>query len=105
MDFFLAGVADTANQAFEAATQIVDLFKEDREKITMESDRAGSVLRIHELFQKNPFHTANQIVQITGLSAPRLTPRSQIWSDWASLMRSLAASVPVCLVIDGILQS
>nr|WP_245298380.1 winged helix-turn-helix transcriptional regulator [Sinorhizobium sp. A49] len=57
-------------QAFEAATQIVDLFKEDRERITMESDRAGSALRIHELFQQNPFHTANQIVQITGLSAP-----------------------------------
>ncbi|WP_119944944.1 Fic family protein [Neorhizobium sp. NCHU2750] len=70
LDFFLSGVADTANQAFEAATQIVDLFKEDREKITMESERAGSALRIHELFQKNPFHTANQIVQITGLSAP-----------------------------------
>ncbi|MBX4994869.1 Fic family protein [Rhizobium binae] len=70
LDFFLAGVADTANQAFEAATQIVALFKEDRERITMESDRAGSALRIHELFQQNPFHTANQIVQITGLSAP-----------------------------------
>ncbi|EJZ18484.1 Fic family protein (plasmid) [Rhizobium sp. Pop5] len=70
LDFFLAGVADTANQAFEAATQIVNLFKEDRERITMESDRAGSALRIHELFQQNPFHTANQIVQITGLSAP-----------------------------------
>lgn len=70
LDFFLAGVADTANQAFEAATQIVALFKEDRERITMESDRAGSALRIHELFQQNPFNTANQIVQITGLSAP-----------------------------------
>ncbi|OWV92697.1 cell filamentation protein Fic [Rhizobium sp. R72] len=70
LDFFLTGVADTANQAFEAATQIVDLFKEDRERITVESDRAGSALRIHELFQQNPFHTANQIVQITGLSAP-----------------------------------
>lgn len=70
LEFFLTGVADTANQAFEAATQIVDLFKEDRERITMESDRAGSALRIHELFQQNPFHTANQIVQVTGLSAP-----------------------------------
>lgn len=70
LDFFLTGVADTANQAFEAATRIVDLFKEDREKITTESDRAGSALRIHELFQQNPFHTANQIVQMTGLSAP-----------------------------------
>jgi len=70
LDFFLTGVAETANQAFEAATQIVDLFKEDREKIISESDRAGSALRIHELFQQNPFHTANQIVQMTGLSAP-----------------------------------
>lgn len=70
LDFFLIGVADTANQAFEAATQIVDLFKEDRERITVESDRAGSTLRIHELFQQNPFHTANHIVQTTGLSAP-----------------------------------
>ena len=36
----------------------------------MESDTAGSALRIHKLFQQNPFHTANQIVQMTGLSAP-----------------------------------
>ena len=69
LDFFLAGVAETANQAFEAAIKIVDLFEADREKIMTKSDRAGS-LRIHELFQQNPFHTANQIVQATGLSAP-----------------------------------
>lgn len=70
LDFFLAGVAETANQAFEAATRIVDLFKEDRERITNESDRAGSTLRIHDLFQQNPFLISNQLVQKTGLSAP-----------------------------------
>jgi Fic family protein len=70
LDFFLAGVAETANQAFEAATRIVDLFKEDRERITNESDRAGSTLRIHDLFQQNPFLTSNQLVEKTGLSAP-----------------------------------
>ncbi len=70
LDFFLVGVAETANQAFEAATQIVDLFKEDRERITNESDRAGSALRIHDLFQQNPFLISNQLVQQTGLSAP-----------------------------------
>ncbi|BCH22902.1 Fic family protein [Mesorhizobium sp. L-8-3] len=70
LDFFLAGVAETANQAFEAAIRIVDLFKEDRERITNESDRAGSALRIHDLFQQNPFLTSNQLVQQTGLSAP-----------------------------------
>ena len=70
LDFFLAGVAETANQAFDAATRIVDLFKEDRERITAESDHAGSSLRIHELFQQHPFLTANQLVEYTGLSAP-----------------------------------
>lgn len=70
LDFFLAGVADTANQAFDAATRIVDLFKEDRERITVESDRAGSALRVHDLFQQNPFLNANQLVERTGLSAP-----------------------------------
>ena len=70
LDFFLAGVADTANQAFDAATRIVDLFKEDRERISAQSDRAGSSLRIHELFQQHPFLTANQLVEYTGLSAP-----------------------------------
>ena len=70
LDFFLTGVADTANQAFDAATRIVDLFKEDRERITAESDRAGSALRVHDLFQQNPFLTANHLVELTGLSAP-----------------------------------
>ena len=44
--------------------------KEDRERIMTESDRAGSALRIHDLFQQSPFLTANQLVQKTGLSAP-----------------------------------
>ncbi len=70
LDFFLAGVAETANQAFDAATRIVALFRQDRERITAESDRAGSALRIHDLFQQNPFLSSNQLVRETGLSAP-----------------------------------
>jgi Fic family protein len=70
LDFFLTGVADTANQAFEAATRIVEVFKEDRETITTKSDRAGSALRIHDLFQQNPFLTPGQLTELTGLSAP-----------------------------------
>lgn len=70
LEFFLTGVADTANQAFDAATRIVELFKEDRERITAESERAGSALRVHELLQQNPYLTANQVVERTGLTAP-----------------------------------
>lgn len=70
LDFFLTGVAETANQAFDAATRIVELFKEDREHLTARSERAGSTLRIHDVFQQLPFLTANQLVDRTGLTAP-----------------------------------
>lgn len=70
LEFFLAGVAETANQAFDAATRIVELFKRDRERITAESARAGSGLRIHDLLQQNPFATANVMAERTGLTAP-----------------------------------
>ncbi len=70
LEFFLDGVAETANQAFDAATRIVNLFKQDRERITAESERAGSALRIHDLMQQNPFVTSNQLVERTGLSSP-----------------------------------
>jgi Fic family protein len=72
LEFFLDGVAETANQAFDAATRIVELFKQDRERITAESDRVGSALRIHELLQQNPFLSANLLVERTGLSAPTI---------------------------------
>lgn len=72
LEFFLDGVAETANQAFDAATRIVALFKEDRERITAESERAGSALRVHDLLQQNPFLTANALVERTGLTAPTI---------------------------------
>jgi len=70
LEFFLDGIAEIANQAFDAATRIDDLFKRDRERITAESDRAGSALRVHELLQENPFLTPNLLVERTGLTAP-----------------------------------
>jgi Fic family protein len=70
LEFFLDGVAETANQAFDAATRIAELFKQDRERIAAESERAGSALRIHDLLQQHPYVTSNQLVQRTGLSSP-----------------------------------
>jgi Fic family protein len=70
LEFFLEGVEETANQAFEAATRIVELFKRDRERVTAESERAGSALRVHELLQTQPYFTSNQLVERTGLTAP-----------------------------------
>jgi Fic family protein len=72
LEFFLEGVAVTANQAFDAAIRIVDLFKRDREQIRAQSERAVSPLMVHEHFQKHPFLTVNQLVERTGLSAPTI---------------------------------
>ena len=70
LDFFLKGVADTANAAFDATTRIVAVFKADRERIAASGDRVGSTLRLHELFQKHPFLTVNSATERTGLTAP-----------------------------------
>ena len=55
-----------------AATRIVHLFKADRERIRENSNRAGSVLLIHEQFQRSPYLTANQLAERTGLSIPKV---------------------------------
>ena len=68
--FFLRGVEETATQAFTAATRIAQLFEEDRARITAESERAGSALRVHAGLQRHPFSTTAQLVAATGLSEP-----------------------------------
>lgn len=70
LEFFLTGVAETADQAFVAATQIVDLFRRDRERITQQSDRVGSALRVHEQLQLTPYLTSNMAVERTKLTPP-----------------------------------
>lgn len=56
-----------ANQASDAVTRIAELFKADREPITVESGRASFALRVHDLFQKNSCLAAEQWTERTGL--------------------------------------
>lgn len=69
LGFFLDGVAETAMQASDAAGRIVQLFREDRGLIN-KSDSAGSVLRVHDDLQRNPYVTSAALVVRTKLSAP-----------------------------------
>lgn len=68
----MRGVEETATQAFTAATRIVQLFDDDRARITAESERAGSALRVHVGLQRHPFSTTARLVTATGLSAPTI---------------------------------
>jgi Fic family protein len=70
LDFFINGVEVTASQAFNMATRIVALFRQDRERINTDSARPGSALRVYHLLQQSPFLTSVQAVNQTGLSTP-----------------------------------
>jgi Fic family protein len=72
LEFFLDGVARTANEAFDAATRIHALMREHRERIGTQSDRASSALRVHEVLQTSPFLTASKAVRQTGLTKPTI---------------------------------
>ena len=70
LEFFLDGVAETADQAFETANRIARLFDSDRERIVRESERTGSVLQIHEVMRTSPYLTAASAAKRSGLTVP-----------------------------------
>jgi Fic family protein len=57
LEFFLTGVAATANNAHDSALRIVTLFSEDRARITAVGEQANSMLRLTGMRGK---HTAQQ---------------------------------------------
>lgn len=70
LEFFLSGVAVTANNAHDSALRIVALFARDRNRIVVAGEQASSMLRVHELLQRQPFVNAAQVCGKTGLSMP-----------------------------------
>lgn len=70
IEFFLDGVTETANQAFDEAMAIVNLFKQDRDRIPKNGANSGSVLRLHGALQAHPYITARHAAAQTGLSMP-----------------------------------
>jgi Fic family protein len=54
VEFFLIGVVETANEAVDTARQLLSLFEEDRIKIRSLGRPAASMLRVHDLLQRQP---------------------------------------------------
>jgi Fic family protein len=78
LEFFLDGVTETANNAFESASRIVKLFREDRQRISSSTDRASTALRIHDVLQTHPFVNAGQLTERTGLTTPTVNSVLQV---------------------------
>jgi Fic family protein len=72
LEFFLDGVASTGNEAFNAATRIQNLIRQDREKIAAKSKAASSVLRVHAVMQTSPFLTVATAAASAGLTKPTI---------------------------------
>ena len=70
LDFFLLGVRDTADQAANAAREILDLFNRDQKKIETLGRPATSVLRVFQHMQRNPIIAIPSAARRIGISAP-----------------------------------
>ncbi|MDE3799398.1 Fic family protein [Sinorhizobium meliloti] len=70
LEFFLDGVTETADQAFETANRIARLFDDNRERIVRESERTGSVLQIHDIMRTSPYLTAASAAKRSALTVP-----------------------------------
>lgn len=70
LNFFLAGIEATANQATETVGRLLHLFQQDRARLHQLGRAAGSAPRVHEFMQKHPMVTSPQLTKALGLSKP-----------------------------------
>jgi Fic family protein len=69
LDFFADAVIVTATQAVETAQQLVDLSKQDRDKIRGLGRAAESALAVHRELMEHPIATSGWLVAKTGITA------------------------------------
>ena len=74
--FFFEGVEETAEEAVRTATQILEIFSQDRIKIESLGRPAGNALRVHSLLQRKPVVSVPAAANELSLTAP--TVRSAI---------------------------
>ena len=68
LDFFAEAVIITATQAVDTAKQLVELVKEDRDRISSIGRAAASTLRVHWAMMGCPITDSNWLVKKTGIS-------------------------------------
>jgi len=70
--FFLQGVFDTAQQAFRAAQQLLELFATDRERTESLGRGAGSALQVLQIAQKRVLFSVTDISQELSIALPTI---------------------------------
>ena len=70
LEFFLEGIVQTATQATEAATRILDVFRKDRARIGELGRAAASALRVHESLQHHAILSVGRAAAELNLTVP-----------------------------------
>ncbi len=70
MEFFLTGVAETAEQAAETARDLIAMFEAHRQQIATLGRSAPSALRVHEFMQARPIVTIQTVAKALNTSFP-----------------------------------
>ena len=70
LEFFLEGVATTAEEAAANARRMLDLFARDEQRIEGIGRAAGSALRVHKLLQERPLLSIAKAAERLQLSQP-----------------------------------
>lgn len=73
LQFFLSGVAETAEQATQTSRDILKLFETDRQRIQAIGRAAGSALRVHHYLQAHPITSIPKLAAALNLTVPTVT--------------------------------
>ena len=68
LDFFVEAVTVTATQAVETSQQLLDLSKQDRDKVNGLGRAAASTLQVHRALMEHPIATSGSLVEKTGIT-------------------------------------
>jgi Fic family protein len=88
MEFFLTGVAETAEQAADTAREVMSLFDHDRATIAGLGRAAPSALQVHEFLQKRPLVTIGAVAKELKISVPTVTNALNLMVD-ANIVREI----------------
>ena len=73
VEFFAAGVEETANGAVATAHRLLEISKADRERVKGAGRVTGSAIQVHQALLSRPIHTIARLAVETRLSVPAVT--------------------------------
>jgi Fic family protein len=90
LDFFAEAVIFTASQAVETAQQLLDLSKQDRDKINGLGRASASTLQVHLALMEHPISTSGSLVEKTGIT-PATVNKALSHMEQLGIVRELTA--------------